>query len=202
MVFLASTLFAACVLPSVMGLTLNTPAGAVEDGTVAVTWTTVATDPKFSLLLVSPTEAFDVAQGIDPTTLSDTVALGNIPPGSGYTLQAVVADDINTVLSTSGAFTVSPAGTAANAGAAAGAAGAATGAATTGTAAAAKTGKGTKGAKGAAAAAAGAGAAKAAAAKAATAKAAAAKAAKGKGFRQGGRSVASAKFGRRELYRE
>ncbi|KAJ6477976.1 hypothetical protein DFH09DRAFT_435186 [Mycena vulgaris] len=97
MVFLANILFSACVLPSVMGLILNTPAGATDDATVVVTWTTVATDPKFSLLLVSATEAFDVAQGIDPTTLNTTVGLGNIPPGAGYKLQAVVADDIDTV---------------------------------------------------------------------------------------------------------
>ncbi|KAJ6528008.1 hypothetical protein DFH09DRAFT_161993 [Mycena vulgaris] len=112
MVFLANILFSACVLPSVMGLTLNTPAGATDDATVVVTWTTVATDPKFSLLLVSATEAFDVAQGIDPTTLNTTVGLGNIPPGAGYKLQAVVADDIDTALSTSGGFAVSAAGTA------------------------------------------------------------------------------------------
>lgn len=45
MVFAATILFAACAVSSVMGLTLDTPTAAAEDGNVVVTWTTVATDP-------------------------------------------------------------------------------------------------------------------------------------------------------------
>jgi len=206
-----SILSIAFVLPSVMGLTLNTPANAVAGGSLAVTWQTQAGDPKFSLILQGPTESIDLAQGIDPTTLNDTIALGSTPPGSGYVLNAVVADDIETSLSKSGAFNINAAG-AAGAGNAAGTGAAATGAAATSAAATAtgNTGKG-KG-KGAAAAAAAAAKAKgAAAAQAAKAKgAAAAQAAKAKGQAaaakakagKNGRSVASVKFGRRELYRD
>ncbi|KAJ7501243.1 hypothetical protein B0H11DRAFT_757026 [Mycena galericulata] len=78
---------AACVLPSVMGLTLNTPTGTDADGVLNVTWTTVA-------------------------TLAESVSLGSIPPGT-YKVQAVVGDDIATVLSTSGDFTIGAAGAAA-----------------------------------------------------------------------------------------
>ncbi|KAJ6533900.1 hypothetical protein DFH09DRAFT_1406108 [Mycena vulgaris] len=222
MLSLTNVLFASVlVLPSAMGLTLNTPTGAAAEGTVLVTWSTVATDPKFSLLLVDQQnkETFDVAQGIAPTALNTTVALGAVPPGT-YTLQAVEADSINTFLSATGTFTVSAAGAAGAGTAATGAAVAANNAGAATGKAAGKTGKGkggkaagAKAAGGANAAAAKAAAAKAAAAKAAGAKATAAaatakaakpakgaKAAKGKGF--GGRSVVSAKFGRRELYRD
>ncbi|KAJ7452612.1 hypothetical protein FB451DRAFT_1409301 [Mycena latifolia] len=116
MSFLASLLLVSVLgVPSVMGLTFDTPAAAVQDGTVAVTWTTEATDPKFSILLIgsgADPETFDVATGIDPTTLKTTVGLGFVPPGS-YTLQAVNAGDIDTVITTSGAFNIAAAGTAA-----------------------------------------------------------------------------------------
>jgi len=209
-----SILSIAFVLPSVMGLTLNTPANAVAGGSLAVTWKTQAGDPKFSLILQGPTESIDLAQGIDPTTLNDTVALGSTPPGSGYVLNAVVADDIETSLSKSSAFTISAAG-AAGAGDAAAAGAAAAGAAATSAAAtstaATGTGKGKGAAAKAGAAAAAAKAKGAAAAQAAKAKgAAAAKAAQAKGQAaaakakagKNGRSVASVKFGRRELYRD
>jgi hypothetical protein len=95
-----------------MGLTLNVPTFAEAEGNMVVTWSTVATDPKFSLLLNNANgETFDAAQGIAPSPVTnDTVALGQVPPGT-YTLTAVQADDIEKVLSTTGSFTVSPAGT-------------------------------------------------------------------------------------------
>ncbi|KAJ7692572.1 hypothetical protein B0H17DRAFT_1061301 [Mycena rosella] len=212
-----ASILLAFVLPSVMGLTLNTPTGAADEGNLAVTWTTIATDPKFSLLLVGKTESFDVAQGIDPTTLNTTVALGEIPAGT-YTLQAVNADSITTQLSTSGAFQVSATAAAAGAaaagagnavaagGAAAGTGAAATAAPATGAAATGKKGKGGAAAKAGAAGKAGkaagkAPAAKAPAAKAPAAKAPAAKAPAGKAGKKG-RGVVSAKFGRAELYRD
>jgi len=216
MVFVASILFAASmVLPSVMGLTLNTPANTAEDGTMLVTWTPAAGDPTFALLLDGPI-SIDAATGVNPTLGNTSVALGQVPPGT-YTLQAVTGDAIGTVLSTSQSFqiTAKAAGGAAAAAAAGGAAAAAapavaaTGAAAAAvtaapataapaTAAAATTGKKGKGGAaakaGAAAAAAKAGAAKAAAAK----KAGAAKA----GAKKGPRMVTGVKFGRRELYRD
>jgi len=187
---------------------------------MVVTWTTVATDPKFSLLLNNANgETFDAAQGIAPSPVTnDTVALGEVPPGT-YTLTAVQADDIETVLSTTGSFTVSPAGTPPPPAAAAapppagdnaGAGGAAAG---TGAGAAAACPPVAAAAPPPAAAAppppatakaappkAGKGAAKPpakAAPKKAPAKAPAKKPAHGRG-----RSVSSVKFGRRELYRD
>jgi hypothetical protein len=40
-----SILFAAYVLPSAMGIKLNTPADTPADGTLLLTWTPAATDP-------------------------------------------------------------------------------------------------------------------------------------------------------------
>jgi len=221
MVFVASILFA-CVLPSVMGLKLNTPADTDAFSALNVTWTTQAGDPTFALLLAGEA-GIDIATGVNPAALAESVELGDVPPGT-YTLQAVVGDDIDTILSTSGSFTISPAGTAAAAGNNAAAGGAATGAvaATTGgsagkggatanagaaakaaqaKAAAEAKAKAAAEAKAKAAAEAKAKAAAAAKAKAAAeAKAKAAAQAKAKG--KGGRSLVSAKFGRRDLYRD
>jgi hypothetical protein len=111
MVFIATSfILAACLLPSAMGLTLNTPAGTDADGQLDVTWTTVSTDPVFAIELVGPV-SIDAATGVVPSTLKETVNLGSIPPGT-YKLQAVVGDDIATVLSTSGDFTIGAAGAA------------------------------------------------------------------------------------------
>jgi len=210
MVFVASILFAAsCVLPSVMGLTLTTPAGTTEDGTLAVSWTPATGDPTFALVMTNTAtkEAIDVATGLVPTALNASVALGQVTPGT-YTLEAVQGDAIGTVLSTTQPFQITAAAAAAggaaaaappdvaatSAAAAAVTAAPATAAAAT-AAAAGKKGKGGAAAKaGAAAAAAKAGAAKAAAAK----KAGAAKA----GAKKGPRMVTGVKFGRRELYRD
>ncbi|KAJ7466167.1 hypothetical protein B0H11DRAFT_2284634 [Mycena galericulata] len=111
MVFIATSfILAACLLPSAMGLTLNTPAGTDADGVLDVTWTTVSTDPVFAIELVGPV-SIDAATGVVPSTLKESVNLGSIPPGT-YKLQAVVGDDIEKVLSTSGEFTVGAAGAA------------------------------------------------------------------------------------------
>ncbi|KAJ7076194.1 hypothetical protein B0H15DRAFT_955873 [Mycena belliarum] len=111
MSFLASILLASAVGSS-MGLKLNVPTGVVSDGTFTASWTTVAGDPKFSMLLIDSTgETFDIATGIDPTTLNTTVGLGFVPAGS-YTLQAFNAGDISKVLDTTTAFNVADAGAA------------------------------------------------------------------------------------------
>ncbi|KAJ7028331.1 hypothetical protein C8F04DRAFT_1266047 [Mycena alexandri] len=91
-----------------MGLTLDTPVTTDADGTLAVTW---STDPTFALKLVGPA-SIDIATGLDPTALSAKVGLGQIPSGT-YKLQAVVGDDIDTVLATSKPFTVKAAAAAA-----------------------------------------------------------------------------------------
>ncbi|KAJ7714477.1 hypothetical protein DFH07DRAFT_785770 [Mycena maculata] len=181
MVFItaASILFAS-VLPSVMGLTLNTPADTTADGVLAVTWSTVSTDPVFALFLSGP-EGVDIATGVEPSALSANVTLGSVAPGT-YTVTANTGDDIETVLSTSGSFTIGAAGSAV-----------------------AAAGAGDNAAAGAAAAGAVEAAAPATAAPATAAKAKGkGKAAKGKAAKdkKGPRSVVSAKFGRRELYRD
>jgi len=208
MVFFVSILLA-FVLPSVMGLTLNTPSGAVAGGTLLVTWTTVAGDPTFSLLLVNAQESIDLAQGIAPSALNDTVGLDQALSGS-FSLQAVAADNIGTVLSTTQPFTISPAGSAAADGASAGAAadnaasGAAAGTAATGAAAAGTAATGAAAGSAGTAAAATASAAKAAAGNnnKAAAKAKPQPQPQSHQSNKHGRSVTSAKFGRRDLYRD
>ncbi|KAJ6516712.1 hypothetical protein C8R47DRAFT_1088113 [Mycena vitilis] len=109
MFFRSTLLFgAAVVLPSVMGLTLDTPVTTDADGTLEVTWKTVASDPAFTLLLKGPI-TIDIATGIAPATLKSSVGLGQIPPGK-YTLEAVNADDIEEVLSKSKEFSIDAAG--------------------------------------------------------------------------------------------
>ncbi|KAJ6483082.1 hypothetical protein C8R45DRAFT_1075443 [Mycena sanguinolenta] len=206
MVFIASILFAASfVLPSVMGLKLNTPANTAEAGTLLVTWTPAKGDPTFALLLDGPI-SIDAATGVNPTAGNTSVALGQVPPGT-YKLQAVTGDAIGTVLSTSQPFQITAEGAVAAPPATATAAPAkgntGTGAKTGKTGkGGAKTGKAAKG-----------GATKAGAAKGAKPKGAqgakpkaapaAPKAAAGKaGAKKGPRMVSGVKFGRRELYRD
>ncbi|KAF7368698.1 hypothetical protein MVEN_00194400 [Mycena venus] len=109
MVFFAASILFTCVLPSVMGLTLDTPAATDADGTLLVTWKPVKGDPAFTLILDGAINV-DIATGIKADAGNTSVGLGFVPPGS-YKLQAVVADDIDTVLSTSGDFQILPAGT-------------------------------------------------------------------------------------------
>eukprot|EP00918_Siedleckia_nematoides_P034744 GHVU01075534.1.p1 GENE.GHVU01075534.1~~GHVU01075534.1.p1 ORF type:complete len:190 (+),score=28.44 GHVU01075534.1:84-653(+) len=189
MVFISSILFAtALVLPSVMGLTLNTPTGVVAGEAFNITWTTQSGDPTFSVNLVGPTETIDAIDGLAPSALTAEIGLGEGTAPGQYTLQAFPADNIGSVLTTSQPFAIAAAGTAATGGnnAAAGAAAAGTAAAASTTTAASTSGKTAKTGK--------------AAGNNAAAGAAAAKA-KG-GFHKNGRSVASVKFGRRELYRD
>ncbi|KAJ6550257.1 hypothetical protein B0H19DRAFT_187629 [Mycena capillaripes] len=107
MVLVASILLA-FVLPSVMGLQLDTPVTTDADGSLEVTWKTDCGDPAFTLILDGPIN-IDIATGIKPEDLKTSVGLGQIPPGT-YTLQAVVADDIEKVLSTSKPFQIDAAG--------------------------------------------------------------------------------------------
>ncbi|KAJ6472863.1 hypothetical protein C8R47DRAFT_1324535 [Mycena vitilis] len=108
--FFSSTLLfgAAVVLPSVMGLTLDTPVTTDADGTLEVTWQPADADPAVTLLLKGPI-SIGIATGIAAATAKASVGLGQIPPGK-YTLMAVNADDIETVLSTSQEFTIAAAG--------------------------------------------------------------------------------------------
>ncbi|KAJ7302664.1 hypothetical protein DFH08DRAFT_904899 [Mycena albidolilacea] len=106
MVFIASILFA-CVLPSVMGIKLDTPKDTAADGTLLVTWKPAATDPTMALVLDGPI-SIDIATGVAAAAGNTSVGLGNIPPGT-YKLQAVVGDALETVIDTSGDFKVLPA---------------------------------------------------------------------------------------------
>ncbi|KAJ7795142.1 hypothetical protein B0H14DRAFT_2621275 [Mycena olivaceomarginata] len=110
MVYYASILLAS-ILPAVMGIKLNTPVDTAADGTLLITWTPAATDPTMAMVLDGPISV-DIATGVASAAGNTSVGLGNIPPGT-YKLQAVVGDDLATILDTSGDFKILAAGTAA-----------------------------------------------------------------------------------------
>nr|GAT51137.1 predicted protein [Mycena chlorophos] len=112
MVFVSASVLslAALLLPSAMALTLNTPADVDADGTLLASWTPAAGDPTFALLLSGPV-SIDIATGVNPTSLNESVVLGDIPAGT-YKLQAAVGDDIDKVISTSGSFQIGAIGAA------------------------------------------------------------------------------------------
>ncbi|KAJ7215987.1 hypothetical protein GGX14DRAFT_607063 [Mycena pura] len=153
--FSAATILFACVLQSVMGLTLQTPKDTAADGTLVVSWTAGKNDPVFALLAVGKFETVDIATGLSSTSAtSANVGLGFLTPGS-YTLEAVVGDNIDQKIATSGTFNILPAAGAApppdnGAAAASGADGAAGAAAASGTPGAAANGKSGEGVTGAA----------------------------------------------------
>ncbi|KAF7296313.1 hypothetical protein HMN09_01101100 [Mycena chlorophos] len=116
MVFISASVLslAALLLPSAMALTLNTPADVDADGTLLASWTPATGDPTFALLLSGPV-SIDIATGVVPTALNESVVLGDIPPGT-YKLQAAVGDNIDKVISTSGSFQIGAIGAATGSG--------------------------------------------------------------------------------------
>ncbi|KAJ7795148.1 hypothetical protein B0H14DRAFT_3496330 [Mycena olivaceomarginata] len=103
MLYIASILLASA-LTSVMGIKLNTPADTAADDTLLITWTPASTDPTMAMVLDGPISV-DIATGVASAAGNTSVGLGNIPPGT-YKLQAVVGDDLETVLDTSGSFKI------------------------------------------------------------------------------------------------
>ncbi|KAJ7302676.1 hypothetical protein DFH08DRAFT_72095 [Mycena albidolilacea] len=103
MLYIASILLASA-LTSVMGIKLNTPADTAADDTLLITWTPASTDPTMAMVLDGPISV-DIATGVASAAGNTSVGLGNIPPGT-YKLQAVVGDDLETILDTSGSFKI------------------------------------------------------------------------------------------------
>ncbi|TFK56827.1 hypothetical protein OE88DRAFT_60676 [Heliocybe sulcata] len=81
----------AILVPFVSALTLNAPSGLSSGGPATITWTSESTDPPFSIELVNTVfhNSFAIANNVNPTLNSMTIALPIVPVGDGYTLEAV-----------------------------------------------------------------------------------------------------------------
>ncbi|KAJ7464796.1 hypothetical protein B0H11DRAFT_2051441 [Mycena galericulata] len=101
----------ALAAPFVSALTITTISGnVVSEGSITITWTTSTSDAAgtFSIELDHPSfnSALGIANNVDSSSLSITIALPNVPAQSGYTIEFVAIDDINTVFTTSNSFSI------------------------------------------------------------------------------------------------
>ncbi|KAH9948191.1 hypothetical protein B0H21DRAFT_734988 [Amylocystis lapponica] len=99
----------AALVSAASALTLQTPTNWASGSSVNLTWTPSASDQTFSFELSNPTifnNALGLANNVDPTLGHITLTLPIVPPGSGYTLQAVNISDINTVYAQTGSFAI------------------------------------------------------------------------------------------------
>ncbi|KAJ7626176.1 hypothetical protein FB45DRAFT_76047 [Roridomyces roridus] len=96
---------------SALGLTINTPTGAVSGGRFNITWNSTASDSEFSIELVhqSFNSALAIADGVNPVDENITVSIGPVPPGDGYALEFVNVTNINQVFAISGDFIIAAA---------------------------------------------------------------------------------------------
>ncbi|KAJ7436483.1 hypothetical protein B0H11DRAFT_656252 [Mycena galericulata] len=103
-------LIAAFGATSVLSLTLNAPTSAQSGATTTITWTSNSTDSTFSIELFHPTfnAAIAIANNVDPSLNQIMVELPSVPPGDGYTIEAVNIANINQVFSTSTDFSIAP----------------------------------------------------------------------------------------------
>ncbi|KAJ7453331.1 hypothetical protein B0H11DRAFT_2071821 [Mycena galericulata] len=103
-------LIAAFGATSVLSLTLNAPTSAQSGATTTITWTSNSTDSTFSIELFHPTfnAAIAIANNVDPSLNQIMVELPSVPPGDGYTIEAVNIANINQVFSTSADFSIAP----------------------------------------------------------------------------------------------
>ncbi|KAJ7617511.1 hypothetical protein DFH06DRAFT_103419 [Mycena polygramma] len=85
---------------------------AVSEGSLTITWTTSTSDPagtfSVELLHASFNDQLALANNVDASQLSLTVALNNIPVGDGYTIAFVDISDVNTVFTQSEDFSIGP----------------------------------------------------------------------------------------------
>ncbi|KIM82188.1 hypothetical protein PILCRDRAFT_71054 [Piloderma croceum F 1598] len=98
------------VVPLVSALTLNLPKDPITGGQTVLTWTANATDPpSFTIELdqASFHNALGIANNVATSAMTLTLELPSVPPGGGYTLQAVANGDINLVYSATSPFTIS-----------------------------------------------------------------------------------------------
>ncbi|KAJ7701441.1 hypothetical protein B0H17DRAFT_1045419 [Mycena rosella] len=103
----------ALAAPFASALSISSVTGnAVSEGSLTITWTTSTSDAAgtFSIELnhASFNDALALANNVDSSSLSATVALNNIPVGDGYTITFVDISDINTVFATSAPFSIGP----------------------------------------------------------------------------------------------
>ncbi|KAJ7780786.1 hypothetical protein DFH07DRAFT_793376 [Mycena maculata] len=109
-------MFKLCVLfalaaPFASALTITSISGnVVSEGSITIDWTTSTSDAAgtFSIELDHPSfnSALAIANNVDSSSLSITVALPNVPAQDGYTIEFVAIDDVNTVFSTSSDFAI------------------------------------------------------------------------------------------------
>ncbi|KAK0430938.1 hypothetical protein EV421DRAFT_1855808 [Armillaria borealis] len=101
------------VLPFVHALTVSSPNTTVSSaGELTVSWTTSAGDPDtFSIELINQgfNRQFAIANNVDASLQSVTLALPQLPTGDGFTIQLVNISNINDVFAQSGDFSVAAA---------------------------------------------------------------------------------------------
>ncbi|KAJ7080543.1 hypothetical protein C8R44DRAFT_70139 [Mycena epipterygia] len=104
----------ALAAPFASALSITTVSGnAVSEGSLTITWTTSTSDQycrsgTFSIELDHPSfnNALALANNVDSSTLTTTVALPNVPADSGYTIEFVDISNINSVFATSASFSI------------------------------------------------------------------------------------------------
>jgi len=100
----------ALLAPLVAGeIVLSVPKAPTSQGTVTITWTSLATDPQtFSLELLNPSfnDAFAIANNIITTSGSITLTLPVVPVGDNYQLNAVNIGNINDVYASTSSFSI------------------------------------------------------------------------------------------------
>ncbi|KAJ6582802.1 hypothetical protein B0H10DRAFT_2443162 [Mycena sp. CBHHK59/15] len=84
----------------------------VSEGSLTITWTTSTSDPAgtFSIELThaSFNNQLALANNVDASSLSITVALNNVPAGDGYSIQFVDISNVNAVFASSPDFSIGP----------------------------------------------------------------------------------------------
>ncbi|KAJ7913543.1 hypothetical protein B0H13DRAFT_2004752 [Mycena leptocephala] len=100
---LAAPLASALAITSVTG-------NAVSEGSLTISWTTSTSDPAgtFSIELNHPSfnNALAIGNNVDASSLSDTVALPNVPADSGYWITFVDISNINSIFAQSQTFSI------------------------------------------------------------------------------------------------
>ncbi|KAF7797180.1 hypothetical protein EIP86_008372 [Pleurotus ostreatoroseus] len=98
------------IAPLVSALTITTPTNWTSAGPAVIEWTTVSGDPStWSFELVNPTnfhQTFGIANNVNPSLGSLTLTLPAVPPGDGYSLEAVNITNINQVFASTGDFSI------------------------------------------------------------------------------------------------
>jgi len=101
---------AVLVAPLVSALTVNAPSQAVTSGgSMTFTWSVKDGDPStFSVFLKNPTfnDVFGVANSVDATLGTITIAIPSVPVDQQYEIQLVPIDNSQQVLAQSPSFTI------------------------------------------------------------------------------------------------